>query len=29
MSGIEGMDRFGKMCAEVKPWVIDLKFLAA
>ncbi len=27
MSGIEGMDRFGKMCAELKPWVIDLEFL--
>lgn len=29
MTGIEGMDRFGKMCAEVKPWVIDLEYLAA
>lgn len=27
MSGIEGMDRFGKMCAEVKSSLIDLKFL--
>jgi hypothetical protein len=29
MSGVEGMDRFGKMCAELKSWVIDLEFLAA
>lgn len=29
MSGIEGMDHFGKKCAEVKPWVIDLELLAA
>lgn len=29
MTGIEGMDRFGKVCAELKPWVIDLEFLAA
>ena len=29
MSGIEGMDRFGKMCAEVKLLVIDLECLAA
>ena len=29
MSGFEGMDRFGKKCAEVKPWVIDLECLAA
>ncbi len=29
MTGIEGMDRFGKMCAELKPWVIDLECLAA
>lgn len=29
MTGIEGMDRFGKVCAEVKSWVIDLEFLAA
>lgn len=29
MSGIEGMDRFGKICAEVKPWVIDLELLIA
>ena len=29
MSGIEGMDRFGKVCAEIKPWVIDLECLAA
>ena len=29
MSGIEGMDRFGKLCAEVKLWVIDLECLAA
>ncbi len=28
MSGIEGMDRFGKMCAEVKSSLMDLKFLA-
>jgi hypothetical protein len=27
MSGIEGMDRFGKMCAEVKSSLIDLEFL--
>jgi hypothetical protein len=27
MSGIEGMDRFGKMCAELKSWVIDLELL--
>ena len=25
MSGIEGEDKFGKMCAEVKSWVIDLE----
>ncbi len=25
MSGIEGMDRFGKMCAELKSLVIDLE----
>jgi hypothetical protein len=29
MSGIEGMDRFGKVCAEVKSDLIDLKCLAA
>jgi N4-gp56 family major capsid protein len=29
VSGIEGMDRFGKLCAELKPWVIDLECLAA
>jgi hypothetical protein len=29
MSGIEGMDRFGKVCAELKPWVIDLECLTA
>jgi hypothetical protein len=29
MSGIEGMDRFGKMCAEVKSSLIDLEFLTA
>ena len=29
ISGIEGMDRFGKVCAEVKPLVIDLEPLAA
>ena len=29
MSGIEGMNRFGKVCAELKPWVIDLEFLIA
>jgi hypothetical protein len=28
-SGIEGMDRFGKMCAEVKSSLIDLELLAA
>lgn len=26
-TGILGMDRFGKMCAELKLWVIDLKCL--
>lgn len=25
MSGIEGMDRFGKLCAEVKPTLIDME----
>lgn len=29
VSGIEGSLKFGKHCAEVKPWVIDLEFLAA
>ncbi len=29
MSGIEGMDRFGKKCAELKLLVIDLECLAA
>lgn len=29
MSGIEGMEKFGKVCAEVKSWVIDLEFLTA
>ena len=29
VSGIEGMDRFGKMCAEVKSSLIDLEFLIA
>ena len=29
MSGIEGMDRFGKMCAELKSSLIDLEFLIA
>lgn len=29
MTGIEGMDRFGKMCAEVKSSLIDLEFLIA
>jgi hypothetical protein len=29
MSGIEGMGRFGKMCAEVKSSLIDLEFLTA
>lgn len=29
MSGIEGETKFGKTCAEVKSWVIDLEFLAA
>lgn len=29
MTGIEGMDRFGKMCAEVKSSLIDLELLAA
>ena len=29
MSGIEGQDRYGKMCAVIKSWVIDLEFLAA
>lgn len=28
MSGIEGMDRFGKHCAELKPLVIDLEAAA-
>ena len=28
MSGIEGMDRFGKMCAELKSSLIDLELLA-
>ena len=27
MSGIEGELKFGRMCAELKPWVIDLEFL--
>jgi hypothetical protein len=26
---IEGSLKFGKVCAEVKPWVIDLECLAA
>jgi len=25
----EAMDKFGKVCAEIKPWVIDLECLAA
>ena len=29
MTGIEGMDRFGKMCAELKSSLIDLEFLIA
>jgi hypothetical protein len=29
MTGIEGMDRYGKVCAVVKPLVIDLECLAA
>ena len=29
MPGIEGMDRFGRMCAELKLWVIDLECLTA
>ena len=29
MSGIEGENKFGKMCAELKLWVIDLECLAA
>lgn len=29
MSGIEGMDKFGKMCAELKSDLIDLELLAA
>lgn len=29
MDLIEGEDKFGKMCAEVKPWVIDLECLIA
>lgn len=29
MTGIEGMDRFGKVCAELKPQVIDLECLIA
>lgn len=29
VSGIEGSLKFGKLCAEVKSWVIDLEFLAA
>jgi hypothetical protein len=29
MTGIEGMDRFGKMCAEVKSDLIDLECLIA
>lgn len=28
MSGIEGMDRFGKQCAEVKSSLIDLEIAA-
>ena len=28
MSGIEGMDRFGKVCAEVKSSLIDFKVAA-
>lgn len=28
MSGVEGMDRFGRMCAEVKPSLIDLEAVA-
>lgn len=27
MSGIEGMERFGKLCAEVKSSLIDLELL--
>lgn len=29
MTGIEGMDRFGKLCAELKSSLIDLEFLIA
>jgi hypothetical protein len=29
VSGIEGMDRFGRICAEVKSSLIDLDLLAA
>ena len=29
MSGIGGMDRFGKVCAELKSSLIDLELLAA
>ena len=29
MSGIEGWIQFGKVCAELKLWVIDLECLAA
>jgi len=29
MDLIEGEDKFGKVCAEVKPWVIDLECLTA
>jgi len=29
LTGKQGEDRFGKMCAEVKSWVIDLEFLTA
>ena len=29
MSGIEGMDRFGRMCAELKSSLIDLELLTA
>lgn len=28
LSGKQGEDRFGKMCAEIKPTVIDLEFAA-
>ncbi len=29
LTGVQGDLKFGKKCAEVKSWVIDLEFLAA